>query len=120
MADFNFKKIFDPAGTYGDAYEDVTRWGANGHRFQFTGKRGPRRQLSTVAYFFDKTSADTGKSDLEAAKGTQKTIQNDLDGYTETVFIHEVLALPPKKVEVAGLSGVSYQLRATIEVTVVA
>jgi len=114
----HFKKIFDPLGSYGDAYEDVTRWGEEGHRFQLKGKRGPRQTVRGIQFFGSFSGAKSAMSSMRGYKGQQVTLENDLDNSSYTVFLHEITVHEPEKVNVAGLTNVEARLTAELEITV--
>jgi hypothetical protein len=111
-----FRKISEGLSAYGDEYKDVSRDGIDGHRQLYIGRRGKRSSVSCVSFHRDLAEATATRTAYEAAKGKEAIIRNLLDGVQYQVFIHDVICLPPKKIE-STEPLISYRVSVQLEVT---
>lgn len=113
MANYQFQKIFAEGaqlGYWGDKYNNSTRLGLAGTRYNFNGKQGELIEVRAISFYVTRANADTDINTRELVREVG-TIEDLLDVKTYDVIILGMKAFV-KKIGKVDIGGVDFFFRA--------
>ncbi len=111
-----FRHVIDSVGPFQNVYDEITRPGADGHKFKLVGTRGSRQRLSAHQFYPNIVAARAGRLGIESAQGNEVFVYDKTRLTQYQVFLHSVIIEEPRAI-VSTIEADTYILRCQLEIT---